>query len=80
MRRSAVGRWIDVGAPGEEQAVDEVEEGIGRGLRGLIRGQDHRQATCSLDRRGIGPLDHRHDLVPRIPTNSLHGGTDPDDA
>ena len=46
----------------------------------LIRRQDERERAGPLHGRGIGPLHHRHDLVPRVPPHPFDRGADPDRA
>ncbi len=69
---------VDVGATGEHQAVETVEEPVGILERRLVGRQQQCQCPGCLHRTRIGAGRHRHGLVPNAPADPLDRSADPD--
>ena len=63
MRRGAVTGGVDVRSARQQEAVDPIEQEVGRFCDRVVRRQHQRQRARALDGRGIGPLHHGHDLA-----------------
>ena len=64
----AVGRGIEVGAAGEDQRVEAVEQRVGRLGRGLVGRQQERQPARRLHRGRVGARQHGRPCPPRGPS------------
>ena len=78
MRLPAVAARIDVGAAGEDQAVDQLEHLVGV-ARQLGVGREHRdEPTGALHGVDVVARQQRRLLVPHAPTGALDRGADAD--
>jgi hypothetical protein len=77
-KRSRSGH-VPVGAPGEHQAVDPVEQQIGILDSRLVGRQDDAEAPCALDLRDVlARRQHHLVFLPDTPGDALDRGADPD--
>ena len=74
-----VGRGVDVGAAGEDQPVEQVEDRVGLVLERLVGRQHERDPAGALDGVDVGARQQVGLLVPHAPARALERGADADD-
>ena len=78
VRLGAVARRVHVGAAGEQQAVDQVEQRFGLLDRGRVGRQHQRDAAGALDGVDVAAREQHRLLVPDAPARALQRGAQPD--
>ncbi len=78
MRLGPIRRRVDIGAAGEDQAVEPVEHLVGVGDEDRIRRDHHHEAADALDRGDVAPRQQGGALIPHPPPGELEARTDSD--
>ena len=78
VRLGAVEARIDVGATGQQQAVEAVEDLVGIGHPDRVGGEDQRRPAGALDRVHVGAREHVREVFPGTPAGALDRRRDAD--
>jgi hypothetical protein len=75
----AVGGRVEIGAAGQQQAVQQIDEFAGLDCGCVARREQQGQAAGAIDSLRVGALrDVDFDLLPRRPPGAFHHRADPD--